>query len=91
MSEDRSSISQAQSYKEMGEFWDTHDLTDYWELTEPAEFEVELDSRTTYYALDSTLSEKIVELARRRGVSAQTLLNLLVYEKIQELQVATAA
>ena len=27
-------------YEEMAEFWDTHDLVDYWEQTEPAEFEV---------------------------------------------------
>jgi hypothetical protein len=34
-----SSISKAQSYIDIGEFWDTHDLADYWDQTEPAEFE----------------------------------------------------
>lgn len=38
----KSSISKAQSYKEIGEFWDSHDLADYWDQTEPAEFEVEI-------------------------------------------------
>ena len=42
MSADRSSISQARSYQEMGAFWDTHDLTQFWEQTEPAEFEVDI-------------------------------------------------
>lgn len=40
--ESKSSISQAQSYREIGEFWDTHDVTEYWEATEPVEFEVDI-------------------------------------------------
>ncbi len=42
----KSSISQAQSYKEIGEFWDSHDLADYWDQTEPVEFEVEIQLET---------------------------------------------
>lgn len=38
MGEGKSSISQAQSYREIGEFWDTHDLVDYWKQTELVEF-----------------------------------------------------
>ena len=76
MSENRSSISQAQSYKAMGEFWDTHDLTEYWDQTEPAEFEVDIQSEVTYYAIDSTLSVKLAKSARQHGVSPETLLNL---------------
>jgi hypothetical protein len=37
-----SSISEAQSYRNIGEFWDTHDLADHWDQTEPAEFEVDI-------------------------------------------------
>jgi len=84
MSGRRSSISKARSYQEMGEFWDTHDSADYWDQTYPVEFEIDLQSETTYYPLESTLSDKIRDLARRRGVSAETLLNLWVQEKLQE-------
>jgi hypothetical protein len=42
MSESKTSISRASSYAEIGEFWDIHDLGYYWELTKPAEFEVDL-------------------------------------------------
>ncbi len=31
--------------EEAGEFWDTHDLTDYWDITEEVEFEVDLQRR----------------------------------------------
>ncbi len=38
----KSTISQARSYREMGEFWETHDLTKFWDQTEPADFMVAL-------------------------------------------------
>ena len=84
MSVSRSSISKARSYREIGAFWDTHDLAEYWELTHPVEFEVDIQSEVTYYPLDTTLSERIRSIARQRGISSETLLNLWVQEKLQK-------
>jgi hypothetical protein len=47
MSENRK-IPEFESYEEMAEFWDTHDLTDYLEQTEPAEFEISPQARRRY-------------------------------------------
>ncbi|MGH9839848.1 MAG: CopG family antitoxin [Blastocatellia bacterium] len=80
----KSSISKASSYEEMGEFWDTHDLTDYWDQTKPVEFTINIQSETIYYPLEYSLSARIQELAKKRGVSAETLLNLWIQEKLQE-------
>jgi len=82
MSEGKSTISQASSYKEIGDFWDTHDLADYWDQTEPVDFEVDIESEVTYYALDKELSQMLSEVAEERGISAETLLNLWVQEKL---------
>lgn len=84
MSKGKSAISQAQSYQEIGDFWDTHDLADYWDQTEPVDFEVDIRSEATYFALDRQLSRRLVRVAQERGVSAETLLNMWVQEKIQE-------
>jgi len=84
MSENKSSISQAQSYQEIGEFWDTHDVTDYWEETEPVEFEIDLQSEIRYCALEQRLASKVSEIAWQRGVSVETLVNLWVQEKVEE-------
>ena len=84
MNKNRSSISKAQKYEEIGEFWDTHDLAEYWDETTSAEFEIDMKSELTYYAVDSQLSAKIQEFAKRRGVSPDTLLNLWLQEKLQE-------
>jgi len=84
MSKGRCSLSNAKSYKEIGDFWDTHDLTDFWDQTKKVEFEVDIKSEITYYSLDKKLSEQIQSIAQRRGVSADTLINLWVQEKLQE-------
>jgi len=84
MSENRSSISQAQSYKELAEFWGSHDLGQYWDRLQPAEFEVDIQSETSYFPLEASLSAELRSIARKRGVSAETLLNLWVHEKVRE-------
>lgn len=68
----------------MGEFWDVHDLSDFWDKTREAHFDVDIHSETTYYPLDKRLSEKIHSVAQKRGIAADTLLNLWVQEKLQE-------
>jgi CopG antitoxin of type II toxin-antitoxin system len=84
MKKSKSSVSKARSYKEIGEFWDIHDLAEYWEKTRPVEFEVDIQSETTYFPLESSLSAKICSIAKQRGVSPETLLNLWVQEKLQK-------
>jgi len=48
MRKSKSSISNATSYEEIGEFWDSHDLSDYWDRTKPVEFDIDISSEVTY-------------------------------------------
>ena len=84
MKHNKSSISKKSSYQEIGEFWDTHDLSEFWEQTKPAEFEVDIQTQRVYYPIDRKLSDNIVALARKRGISAETLINLWVSEKLKQ-------
>ena len=84
MKRDKSSISKARSYKEIGEFWDRHDLSEYWDQTRPVKFEVDIQSEITYYPLESSLSAKVRSIAKQRGISPETLLNLWVQEKLRK-------
>ena len=83
MGKSRSSISQARTYKEIGDFWDTHDLADYWDQTQPVDFEIDIQSEVMYFSLDADLSTQLRSIAKRRGISPETLLNLWVQEKLQ--------
>jgi hypothetical protein len=84
MSANKSSISQAASYQEIGEFWDTHDVTDYWDETEPVDFTVDIQFETRYCALEPALADRVSQIARQKGVTADTLINLWVQERVQK-------
>jgi CopG antitoxin of type II toxin-antitoxin system len=76
MPRNKSSISRARSYREIGEFWEVHDLSDFWSKTKKVKFDVDIASEVTYYPIERDLAEKIQSLARTRGVSPDTLVNL---------------
>jgi hypothetical protein len=82
MSGRKSSISKASSYEEMGEYWDTHDAGETWDQGEPVEFKIDIKSDKRYYPIEKTLSQKLTQIARAQGVSAETLINLWIQEKI---------
>ena len=90
MKKDKSSISKKSSYQEIGEFWDTHDLSEFWDQTKPARFEVDIQTQRIYYPVDIKLSDSILELAQKRGISAETLINLWLSEKIKQEEKQTA-
>jgi len=84
MKKSRSSISKASSYAEIGEFWDEHDLGDFWKKTTKVRFDVVLEPEATYYPVERNLSEKIQTVARKQGVSSGTLVNLWLEQKMKE-------
>jgi len=42
----KTSISDASSYREIGEFWDEHDLSEYWDQTHEVQMEINLVRRS---------------------------------------------
>ena len=70
------------SVAEAADFWDTHDLADYWDLTREAKFEVDLQRRVFLMALEPELAKKLVACARKQGVSTETLINVWLTEKL---------
>jgi hypothetical protein len=82
MSASKTPISGASSYREIGEFWDQHDLSEYWDKTRDVQMEVDIDSSTIYFPVEKALAEKLRTEAESRGVSAATLLNTWVQEHV---------
>ena len=82
MEDRKSSISNARSYEEMGEYWDTHSLGEVWDKAEPVEFEIDIKSERHYFPIERTLSRRLHEIAEAKGVSSETLINLWVQEKV---------
>ena len=82
---DKTSVSKASTYQEIGEFWDTHDATENGN-EEPVEFNVNIHAQRHYFAVDEKLCLKIRAVANQRGISEETLLNILLQEKFSQLE-----
>ena len=85
MKNSKSSISKASNYEVMGDFWDKHDVTRYQSKRGKVDFIVDIKSEKTYYGVDQVLAEEVQSLAEKRGVSAATLLNLWIQQKLVEV------
>lgn len=75
--------SDSKTYQDIGEFWDEHDATEFGAQDE-VEFDVDIQSQRRYFSLDNVLSMKLRNIARTRGISEETLLNLWVQEKVNQ-------
>jgi len=84
MKNGKSSLSKSRSYAQIGEFWDKHDLDEFWSKTRKVTFDVVLEPEVTYYPIAKDLSEKIQSEARKQGVPSGTLVNLWLAQKVKE-------
>jgi len=84
MPANKSSISKTNSLERMGEFWDKHDFT---EFDDPNAPDVEFDV-TVAIPIEPDLLSDIEELAHRRGIKVETLVNLWLKEKVVETKAA---
>lgn len=74
-----SSISKADSLEKIGEFWDTHDFTEYDTDMPDINFKV-----TCAVPIELELFSLIEKHAKQRGVHVETLVNLWLQQKLAE-------
>ena len=80
----RSSISNAASYEEIGEFWDTNSSADYWDQGHDVEIEVNIPRRHRV-AIEAETFERIAVESRQRGILPETLINMWLAERLQAM------
>ena len=80
------SISKARNLEEIAEFWDTHSLGDYWDQTHEVDFDVRA-TRRRRVTIDPAVYEQVEAVARTRGIMPETLVNLLLADRLQEMKV----
>ena len=73
------------SYIELGEFWDTHSLADYWDQTEEAQVEFSPAQRRVLVPVDPDLLMRAQKAAKARGLSTESFVNLLLEQRLQQL------
>lgn len=80
MSENKSSISKAETLEAMGEFWDEHDFTEFDTDAPDVIFNI-----SSHVSIESELLLAVEEQAHERGVALETLVNLWLKEKLLEV------
>jgi ribonuclease D len=68
--------------KEGAEFWDKHDLTDYWEFTKEVEGDIKVPPTPRYVPLEKEISEFISKIAQKQHISPETLVNSWLKERL---------
>ena len=68
----------------MAEFWDAHDLSDFEDLCPDVtdEFEISIETVQHLVAIDPDVLADASTVARRKGISVQTLVNLAVRQAV---------
>ncbi len=74
-----SSISRADTDEKIGEFWDTHDFTEFDTDAPDVEFEI-----TCAVPIEVELFNALEKQAHQRGVKVETLVNLWLQQKLAE-------
>jgi CopG antitoxin of type II toxin-antitoxin system len=72
------------SLDELVEFFDTHDMGEYWDRMPEAGLDIDIRQRKHLVALDDDLAGKVARVARSRHVSSESLVNSLLREKLTD-------
>lgn len=73
------------TFEEMAEFWDTHDVTDYEEYLTLVEATISAQPKHEYVlTLSNSLDVLLRKVQKVEGVSLNTLVNLWVQEKLHQ-------
>ena len=69
--------------EEIGEFWDTHSLADYWDETNEVDFHVNLKPKHNLIPVEHEIAEQIRAHATKQGISPEKLVNFWLREKLK--------
>ena len=72
------------SLDELVNFFDTHDIGEFYEQMPEADFKVDIKRRQYLFALDAEVARKLTEIAKSRKMTSESLANAWLIEKIKE-------
>lgn len=74
-----------ESREEEAEFWDTHDMADYWDQLKPVDVRVAKNlTEGITVRLDPDTMKQLRDLAGEKGIGPTTLIRMWVIEKMKE-------
>jgi len=76
-------LPRSKSVNELVDFFETHDMGDFWEQMPKAHFDVNIRKRKHLVALEEDIVDKLVEIAKSKKVSSESLVNTWLKDKIR--------
>ena len=76
-------LPRSKSVNELVDFFETHDMGDYWEKMPQAHFDVNIKKRKHLVALEEDVVDKLTEIAKSKKVSSESLINTWLKDKIR--------
>ncbi len=64
------------------DFWDKHDVADYWRDTKGVKVDVKVPPTPRYIPLEKEIAKFIARIAKDQHVSPETLVNLWLKERL---------
>ena len=85
MSENKSeNLPRFKSLDELADFFDTHDMGEYWEQMPEVRFDINIRKRGRLIAVNEELAGRLTEIAESKQIPPETLVELWLKEKISE-------
>ena len=78
------SLFSSMSVNELVEYFEKHDMGEYWEQMPEANFYIDIKRRTHLVAIEEEIISKLTEIANSQNVSTEALINSWLKEKITE-------
>jgi len=72
------------SIDELVDFFETHDMGDYWEQMPEADFEIKIKRRKHLIAIEEDVATKVTQIAKAKKVSSEALINTWLKEKLRK-------
>lgn len=75
-------IPEFKSLEEFQDFWDKHDLTEFWDKLKEVSIKVDLKRSKNLVTIDPEILRKIRKTAAQKGLKTESLINIWLQEKI---------
>ena len=73
------------SIDEAAEFWDTHDLSDYWKYTKPIKAQIKIKASPRYLLVEEHIAQALARIAKKKKIPAEVIANLWLREKVSKV------
>ncbi len=74
----------SRSLDELVQFFESHDMGEYWEHLPEAHFDIAIKKRTFLFAIDEDVAKRLADIAKTKHMPSEALANAWLREKVLE-------